>query len=670
MFNFFKKKKFKAVDPSDPFVIKADIVGSFSDELDRYTIEHDTGTEATMASSEEKKYLGITVSSKKIKFFIGAIIVLIALMIGRAAYLQVIKGDYYYELAEGNRIRIQAIPSLRGVIYDRSGNLLVKNESSFAMAIVPIDMPLDEEERNKFIEKLAVEFNFDAGEAKENLGSFPWNYNQPVIVKTGLEYEQALEVHLRSNEYPGIMVTTDNRRDYLITKEIPSFGHVLGYMGRINEKEFEELGDEDYLRGDKIGKAGLEASHERDLRGYYGKKKIEIDALGLEKKIISQEERIDGSNLYLSIDKDLQAAVENILRDHLYVDGMTKGTVIMMDPQNGEILSLVSLPSYDNNLFAGGISQDNYSKLINDPDRPLYHRALSGEYPSGSTFKLVIAAAALAEEIITPQTTVYSNGGLQIGKWFFPDWKAGGHGATDVYKAIAESVNTFFYYIGGGYEEFEGLGVNRITEYAQKFGLGDITNIDLPAEGTGFLPSPEWKKDAKKERWYIGDTYHYAIGQGDILVTPLQVALYTSIFANGGTWYLPHVVHQIEDVATHELTTVEPIAIDNQVVSAENIQVVRSGMRLAVSTGSAKRLSGLPFSVAGKTGTAQWSTQREPHAWFTGFAPYQEPEVVVTVLVEEGGEGSETAVPIAYDVFSWYFNNYKKGQNEVINLDN
>ncbi|MDD4995477.1 MAG: penicillin-binding protein 2 [Patescibacteria group bacterium] len=670
MYNFFRKKSFSSPDPSDPFVIKYDVSGgALPHRLDKFTIDHDIGAEASMSSSEENKYIGVTISSKKIKFFAIAIIAVVFVLVVRSAYLQVGLGDYYSELAEGNRIRIKQIPSLRGVIYDRSGKMLVKNDSSFALAVTPLDLPRDKTAREQAIAGIVAEFGLNADEVSKTLEEFPWNYSQPVIVKTDLVYEEALVVYLKTGDFPGISVTTDTRRDYLAAQDVESFSHLIGYMGRINDKEYESLQAEDYLRGDKIGKSGLEATHERELRGYYGKKKIEVDAFGIETKIISQEDRVDGNNLYLSIDYSLQKEVETILNSQLAAYGKSKGAVIIMDPRNGEILSLVSTPGYDNNLFAGGISTEDYQNLISDPDNPLFNRAVSGEYPSGSTFKLVVAAAGLEEGIISPATTVMSTGGLLIGKWFFPDWKAGGHGLTDVYKALADSVNTFFYYIGGGFEDFEGLGVKRLTEYAQKFGIGNPTGIDLPGEASGLLPSPEWKKKTKKEQWYIGDTYHYAIGQGDLLVTPLQVAVYTSIFANGGTLYQPHIVHQIEDVLTHRLTTVPPVTINNQVANPENIQVVRAGMRYGVTEGSSRRLSTLPVSIAGKTGTAQWSTTRDPHAWFTGFAPYNNPEIVVTVLVEEGGEGSEVAVPIAYDIFLWYFNNYKKSQIEVINLD-
>ena len=670
MFNFFKKSRSIQQDPNDPFVIKSEeIKGTLNpDSSAGFTLDKDLKTEVKLGGEEKKQYLGISVSDAKMKIFLILTVALLACLWARSAYLQIGRGDYYYGLAEGNRMRIEAIPSARGIIYDRRGSLLVENVSTFALAIVPIDLPNDNEERDRILRQVSDQFSLDYDGVKTTLQDFPWNYNQNVAVKDELTYDEALRVHLYSTEYPFLKIFADSRRQYPLTQSVESLAHLLGYMGKINEKEFEGVQDTDYLKTDKIGKTGLELSHERDLRGRYGVKKIEIDALGFEKKIISEENEADGTNLFLSIDLELQQRVENILKSQLTALGKAKGVAIVMDPNNGEIFSLVSLPAYDNNLFAGGISQQDYSGLIEDPNRPLFNCSVSGEYPSGSTFKMVVAAAALEEGIITPYTTVLSTGVLTIGRWHFPDWKEGGHGLTDIYKALAESVNTFFYYIGGGFEDFEGLGVEKITEYAQKFGLGDKLGIDLPYEATGFLPNPEWKKETKMESWYIGDTYHYAIGQGDILVTPLQVAVYTSVFANGGILYLPHLVHQTEDPITKKLQVVKSQVMNDQVVSRKNIDVVREGMRLAVSQGSARRLSSLPFSVAGKTGTSEWSSTRDTHAWFTGFAPYNNPEVVVTVLIEEGGEGSEVAVPIAYDIFSTYFN-LKNQELNIINLD-
>jgi len=269
----------------------------------------------------------------------------------------------------------------------------------------------------------------------------------------------------------------------------------------------------------------------------------------------------------------------------------------------------------------------------------------------------VLAAAALEEGIINENTSFISTGGLRIGEWFFPDWKVGGHGVTNVRKAIAESVNTFFYYIGGGYGDFVGLGIDRMVRYEKIFGLGKQTGIDIIGEAKGFLPTKDWKETIKGERWYVGDTYHAAIGQGDITVTPLQVANYTAVFANGGLLYRPHFIRQVLSSDDKIIRQVDHKPIKSNVVSSENIKIVREGMRQTVAAGSARSLASAPVAVAGKTGTAQWSSNKPNHAWFTGFAPYDKPQIVITILIEQGGEGSSVAVPIAREVLEWYFSN-------------
>jgi penicillin-binding protein 2 len=282
---------------------------------------------------------------------------------------------------------------------------------------------------------------------------------------------------------------------------------------------------------------------------------------------------------------------------------------------------------------------------------------VSGEFPPGSTIKPVMAAAALQEGVINENTSILSAGGLKVGQWVFPDWKGGGHGYTNVRKAIAESVNTFFYYIGGGYESFNGLGIERIAKYFKLFLLGSVTGIDLPNEGNGFLPTPKWKEDTKKEKWYIGDTYHVSIGQGDVTVTPLEVNNYTTFFANRGKIYRPYVVQRIMDENNQTIKETQPEILGEKFISQANIEVVRQGMRQTVTAGSAQSLKTTVVPVAGKTGTAQWSSIHANQAWFTGFAPYDNPQIAITVLVEEGGEGTTAAVPIVHDIVDWYFTN-------------
>jgi penicillin-binding protein 2 len=431
--------------------------------------------------------------------------------------------------------------------------------------------------------------------------------------------------------------------------------HLLGYIGIINEDELEEYGGE-YSPIDYIGKTGLENFWESSLKGVKGKKHIEVDALGREKKVISEKTSKDGYNLILSIDLELQKQAEKVLRTHLEKLGLKKGSVVILEPDTGQVLALVSWPSYDNNVFARGIKTGEYQEFLKDKSNPLFNRAISGEFPAGSTIKPIFAAAALQEGVISENTSFLSTGGLSISKWFFPDWKSGGHGITNVRKAIADSVNTFFYYIGGGYRDFEGLGLDRLVEYSRKFGLGSQTGIDMKNEADGLVPTAEWKEEIKNEAWYIGDTYHFAIGQGDLLVTPLQVANFTNVFANRGKLMRPYLVTELRsDNNETVVQKIEPEIVRQDFIDDYNLEVVRQGMRQTVTQGSGRALNLLPVKVAGKTGTAQWSSQKNNHAWFTGFAPYNNPELTFTVLVEEGGEGSEVAVPIVRDILAWYF---------------
>ena len=333
----------------------------------------------------------------------------------------------------------------------------------------------------------------------------------------------------------------------------------------------------------------------------------------------------------------------------------TIGSIIALDPRSGAIRALVNYPAYDPNAFSQPGKFSESTVFFGDERQPLFNRAISGSYAPGSTIKPLIAAAGLQEGVITRNTSFLSTGGINIGIWSFPDWKSGGHGQTNVTKAIAESVNTFFYLLAGGDENIKGLGVEKITEYLSAFSWGKTTGIDLPNEAEGFLPSAEWKKEVKDERWYIGDTYHLGIGQGDVLVTPLQVAVGTAAIANGTTVYQPFIV--ADKVAQNSSRTEHKTKIP---INKSHIQTVQEGMRQAVLEGSARRLSSLPLAVAGKTGTAQFAGGIEnTHAWFTSFAPYDTPELTVTVLLEKGGKGDEHAVPIAQEIWQWWHEHEK-----------
>ncbi len=631
-----------------------------------------------IADKEERETIGQNFNIKILPWLALALVFFLAIILAKTAWLQVVKGEYYFSLAEGNRLRIERVEPRRGVIYDRTGRTLVRNKANFLLYFIPADLPRGENELHNIIAAISRIIK-DPGEEeiykilsviedRRSLEAY-----QPLFIVDKIPYEEAMRLYLASDNWPGVVLSQKTNREYLVygidnqdqnTKVGHSLSHIIGYTGKINQDELDSYGG-GYWPIDYIGKMGIEYFWENELKGESGKKHIEVDALGKEKKIIKQAEALDGHNIILSIDTYVQVKLEEILIKQLDELELTRGVAVVLDPSNGEVLAMVSLPAYDNNAFARGISIDDYQTLISHKDKPLFNRAISGEYPSGSTIKPVWAASALEERIVSEYTSFLSVGGIRIGQWFFPDWRAGGHGRIDVRRAIAESVNTYFYNIGGGYENFRGLGVDRMVEYGELFGLGTQTGIDLAGEASGFLPTRSWKEEVKGERWYIGDTYHMAIGQGDLLVTPLQVALFTSVFANGGKLYRPHFIHQVLTGDDKPFSAVHSELVREDFIDAYNIHVVREGMRRTVTDGSARSLQSVPTAVAGKTGTAQWSSKNDHHAWFTGFAPFDNPELVITVLIEEGGEGSDTAVPVVREFLTWYFGEYKGSETRV-----
>lgn len=566
-----------------------------------------------------------TISQKNLKFFVLLSLVIFGILFFWIFHLQVIKGSIYQEMAEGNRLRIEKISAIRGNIYDRNGNILATNQPRFFLAVVPGDLPRQEYKRQAIVEKIIhfAQLNNQETEKLSKISSS--NSYEPFFIKE-LNYQKAILTKIFSADLAGVMVKIIPQRIYPPGSE---FSHLLGYL--ISDKK---------PFGQFLGKTGLESFYQKDLKGVDGLKRIGVNSLGKEEGIAETIEGQSGSDLSLSIDYHLQKKIAEAFQKK----GFNSGAAIALDPRNGEILALLSFPFYDNNLFNLNLTQEEFQNLIKKKNISFFNRAISGEYPPGSTIKPLIAIAALNEELITPKTIFHSVGGIRVGKWFFPDWLPGGHGLTNLSRALAWSINTFFYIIGGGYGEFKGLGEEKISYYSRLFGLGQITGIDLTEEKAGFLPNAQWKETIKGEKWYIGDTYHLSIGQGDILVTPLQMANLTAAIANNGTLFKP----KLKKDSPSEI-------IRSNFIKKEHFQAVKEGLRLAVLSGSARRISYL--DVAGKTGTAQ--VKDGSHAWFTGWAPYQNPEIVLTILVEKGGEGSATAVPIAEEVFNWYFREFR-----------
>ena len=612
---------------------------------------------------EKRNYLGTSITAKKIKIFLGVIVICLVVIYSRIFYLQIVKGSAYRLLAEGNRLRLRPIIAERGIIFDRFKTPLVENVPSFSLAIVPQDLPPAKEARQKIISQISQISGVAGDYIQEILKRYGSYSLESLVIKENLDYDSALKLYINSANLPGVLIEKGTKRHYLSGEKIAvgapfSLAHVLGYLGKLNEKELAELHTRGYLPSDYLGKSGLEKEYEGVLRGKYGRKKIEVDTWGREQNVLAEEAPAPGQNLVLSIDLEAQNKLEDLIKEMLRRTGKKKAAGLVLNPQTGAVLAMVSWPTFNNNDFSGGISAVKYKQYLVNPDQPLFNRAIGGVYPSGSTVKLVIAAAALEEKIITKATTVLSTGGLDVGGHFFKDWKAGGHGATNVTKAIAWSVNTFFYYVGGGYEKFVGLGVDRLTKYMRAFNLAKVTGIDLPGEAEGFLPSRDWKEETKKERWYVGDTYNLSIGQVDLLVTPLQVAVWTSAVANGGKIIRPRLADKIIDPVSKKETFILPEIKNQNMVSAGNMEIVKQGMRECVTAGSCGLMQTLPFLTGGKTGTAQWSSKNPDHAWFTSFAPYSNPQVVVTILVEEGKEGSTVAMPIARDFLAWWGKKY------------
>ncbi|MBP9864563.1 penicillin-binding protein 2 [Patescibacteria group bacterium] len=588
---------------------------------------------------EERMFVGPALPSKRFVFAWCVIGACIALLLGRAFWMQIVQGAAYQERAENNRLRHDVLIARRGVIRDRTGVVLAENVPAFDVRAVPWLLPKDLQAREDVLARVGREIGRNVSDLEAAIASST-DPAQEMTLARDISYERAVAANILLGDDPAIHIFIGSKRKYTFSPQIQSLSHILGYVGGVSPKDLVEGGA--YRQTDVIGKTGVEATAEDLLKGKHGERVYEVDATNKVTSLVSNSVSVDGQDVRLTIDLRLQQAMDKALVDGMAKAHIDKGAAIAMDPRDGSILAIASLPAYDNNLFSGSVSTTGYKALLDNPSHPLLARAWAGIYPSGSTVKPVVATGALMEKIVTPNTSVYSSGGIKLGQTFFPDWKAGGHGATNVRRAIAWSVNTFFYTIGGGYEAFIGLGVDRLTDWMRRFGLGAKTGLDLPGENAGFVPSKEWKENIRHEHWYVGDTYNLSIGQGDLLVTPLQVAAFTSAVANGGVIVTPHVIQG------HEQQTVN--SSSTSVASAEALTTVRLGMRDTVVYGSGRALSTFPIPVAGKTGTAQWRNDKPNHAWFTSFAPFDKPEIVVTVFLEEGVEGSPSALPVARQI--------------------
>ncbi len=622
---------------------------------------------AVLSGSDTTQTIDEPIKGNFARFFIGATVIIGLVLALQLINLQIVNGERNQTLANGNRIRQTVIPAPRGVIYDSKHQVLAENLADFELVATPSLLAPDGNDRTAIYTAIGQILGQDPNAIAQKVESKGLKSSEPVVVAEKIDRDKALLLDEKSRSLVGFTLNTSPNRDYL---DGGSLSHFLGYIGRVSQDDLKQ--HPNYRPTDYIGKSGLENFYEADLRGSAGEEQTEVDAGGKPVRLLASIDPTPGNNLVLSINKDLQTKTAQILADGVKKAGSSAGVALAMNPNTGEILAAVNYPTYDDNLFAHGISNTDYQKLLNDPARPLFNRITQGTYPTGSTLKPLVASAALQEGVINGATTVNDTGQLVVPNPYNPSitqifhgWKPEGLGIVNVVKAITWSSDIFFYTVGGGFGSQRGLGITKLDTYLQKFGFGKRTGIDVPNEASGFVPTPDNKLARVKESWTVGDTYNTSIGQGDLLATPLQLLSATSAIANGGTLYKPHLVHEIDSPDGKVVRTLDPEVLNKDFISPQNLALVKQGMAEAVASGTAccSTKAEVPVPVAGKTGTAETSTQdptgkgslTKPHAWFTAFAPIDNPQIAVVVLVENSGEGAEFAVPIARDILKAYF---------------
>ena len=585
--------------------------------------------------------------------------------------LQIVDGAQYRQYADENRLRQSSIKPPRGVMYDRNGTLLVRNVPSYTVGIIQASLP--DSQKATVFRRLATLLGMTATEVEtafeEHKADFP--EFTPVPIKGNVATEAVFTISENPLDLPGVVVSVEPVREY---RDGPLTSHIVGYVGRITAEQYAARKADNkrrYDANDQIGQAGLESVYEEELRGYPGDKLFEVDSSEREIGVVRATDPVPGHNLVLSIDLDLQRAVTDILTPYMKDYGAAAG--IVMDPSNGQVLALVDLPAYDNNLFSHGISQSDLDTLLKAPYFPLLNKAISSAYPPGSIFKTISAAASLQTGVVKPNTLINCAGGIYLpsayggGTWL-KCWAA--HGDQDMVAGIANSCDSYFYELAGGepHDKWPGLGPDRLADYARAFGLGAPCGIDLPAETGGLVPDPKWKQDNIGEQWYRGDTYILGIGQSFLMVTPLQMTSVVCAIANGGTLYRPQLVMEIRDDEGNVVRPFRPEVLRELPIEPQHLAVVREGMRQNMLYG--KTVNGANYwgtawdsevkgiEMATKTGTAESvlndQGQYDTHGWTMGFAPYKNPQVAVLVFVQNG-KGPQHAAHRVADIMRYYF---------------
>ena len=588
------------------------------------------GTDTPLESKNNEFILAEDTKKWRIVIFSVLIMITAFVFLSKSFVLQIVKGGENFKLSQGNSVKLVSIQAERGVVYDRNNVILVRNKPTFSLELnaelcrkpsLLLSCPevIDKASHFVKIDKDTVRYELNSGVSN-------------IALATNLTKDEILPLEANISDSPSLSILTTPLRDYVYG---PTLAHLIGYVSSKYEI---------------VGRMGIEKRYDKYLSGIKGNKVLQTDSTGRSLSVLNETAPVSGQDIKLFLDIELQKKAFELLKK-LVGGGKAKGgSIVAQDPSTGGILALVSYPSFDPNILSEGISIKEFEKLRNDEKFPFFNRGISAAYPPGSIFKMVMASGALTEGIVSEYTTINDIGYIQAGNSTFRNWKPGGHGIVNMKRALQVSNDTYFYTVGGGYGGIKGLGIQKIAEWAKKFGYGKYTGIDIEGEVAGFVP------DSKGRKWYLGDTYITSIGQGDVLSTVLQVNNVTSYFANGGYLFKPRVVDQVGDMPRYN-----PQVITKKLISREDYELIRSGMNAAVEAGgtaypffdfSAKHVG---IKLGGKTGTAETGNKDKTHAWFTVFGPYDNASIALTVFLEDGGSGADDAASIARQLLDLWF---------------
>ncbi|MBU1046079.1 hypothetical protein KJ616_03115 [Patescibacteria group bacterium] len=586
-----------------------------------------------------KKKLEVPLKSRSLKILWLIFFVLAILVFAKSFQFQIVQYDKFSALAQKNKFVVSKLEAQRGIIYDENFEQLVYNRPSYNLVFDKAELGGRENSKQAIFSKIAWILGVKPESLEKKIDSAE---NGSVLISQNLDYQKLILFESNADELKGFSVKNVGTREY---PDGSVFSHIIGY--------YRESGQN----------AGLENFYNDYLSPELGEMKSERDVYG---EIISEEmvkSSESGDSLVLWLEAGLQKKLYNTMSVQIKSAGVKRAAGVAIDPKTGGILALVSFPSFDNNLFSQGISQDEWDALSDNKDMPFLNRAIAGRYVVGSTIKPLIAAAALQEGVVSENTTVNCQGEIVVDNpWYpdqpfvFKDWMV--HGITSIKDAIARSCNVFFYTVGGGYKNFKGLGADKIKEYLDYFGWGGELGIDLPGEVAGFVPDKEWKKEkfsSPDSIWMPGDTYNLSIGQGFLSVTPLEVAASYAALTNGGTLFKPQIVKEIVDKDKNIIEEFSPVVLKSDFIDKDNLDIVKEGMRGTITYGSATVLNSLPVKTGAKTGTAEIPREGYYHSWITVFAPYDDPQIVLTLMVEEGLGMHVAVAPTVKEVLEWYF---------------